>query len=456
MADNRPDTKSAAHKLMAPDWGLVRALQSETRGMRDAGTTYLPQWPNEHWDHYLARLNSSYLYDGYARTINGLTGKVTRKNLVVGEDVPSQVADLLPNIDLTGRDVNAFVREYFHEGLGMGQGHILVDTTGQGTAKTKAEEKAQGVRPFWQLVRPENLLYAGYVVVNGVPTLTDVRIREAETVADGWGDKTVERVRRFELTSGGVAWTLWEKNGEGKWYIADSATSPIQRIPLVTFYGQRLGFMRSAPPLMGVAWLNLAHWQSASEQRHVLALARRPVLGFFGFKKDEVESLHIGPHTGLRSTNADSRIEFAEITGASIDAGRQDLQDLKEEMATLGLEVLVRKSVEKTATESSNEKHETESQLGAIAKDCEDSINEALQLTAEWMKLADGGTVMMNSEFGFTAATQVEVQALIEARRNREISWNTFATEMQRRGILDEGLDLEEERALLEQEAANL
>ena len=38
------------------------------------------------------------------------------------------------------------------------------------------------------------------------------------------------------------------------------------------------GFMTAHPPLMDLAWLNLAHWQSASDQRHILHVARVPIL----------------------------------------------------------------------------------------------------------------------------------------------------------------------------------
>src|SRR3546814_11327266 len=49
-------------------------------------------------------------------------------------------------------------------------------------------------------------------------------------------------------------------------------------LPLVTVYAERTGYLTARPPLLDLAWLNLAHWQSSSDQRHILHVARVPIL----------------------------------------------------------------------------------------------------------------------------------------------------------------------------------
>lgn len=65
------DFKDAAERCK-----LVKALIGGTPAMIAAGTEYLPKQSAEHFDDYQIRLKSGYLYNGYKRTRNYLTGLV--------------------------------------------------------------------------------------------------------------------------------------------------------------------------------------------------------------------------------------------------------------------------------------------------------------------------------------------------------------------------------------------
>jgi hypothetical protein len=51
-------------------------------------------------------------------------------------------------------------------------------------------------------------------------------------------------------------------------------------IPFVPLYGTRLAFMMGISPLRDVAYLNVKHWQSQSDQDTILHVARVPILAF--------------------------------------------------------------------------------------------------------------------------------------------------------------------------------
>ena len=69
-------------------------------------------------------------------------------------------------------------------------------------------------------------------------------------------------------------------------------------------------------PLLDLAWLNIAHWQSSSDQRHVLTVARFPMLAGSGVPENT--NVVVGPDRMLTTPNADGKFYYVEHTGAAI------------------------------------------------------------------------------------------------------------------------------------------
>lgn len=70
---------SADVDRMAANWPMLDALMAGTTGMRAAGKTYLPQWPNESDSSYKTRLTTAVLHPAYLRTVDVLAGKPLAK-----------------------------------------------------------------------------------------------------------------------------------------------------------------------------------------------------------------------------------------------------------------------------------------------------------------------------------------------------------------------------------------
>lgn len=459
-----PATKCIAYKSMADDWLLIRDLMGGTRVMQDAGTRWLPQWPKESGSRYGIRVGESILFNGHRRTIETLTGKVFREPIAVNEDVPDSTKPLLENVDLTGRDLDTFCHAWFKDGLSLGLSHVLVDKS-TAEAGTNAEAKAAGIRPYWNHIPAENLIFWRLMLIGGRNILVEIRILETTLEPDGeWAEKPVERIRRLQLqqlderSEPVVVWSLYRKteraSGENVdgWIIEDTGITEMPEIPLVTFYSGRISMMFARPPLLDQAWLNLSHWRSSSLQRHVLNLGRRPALYFLGFNEEEISSVEIGPYSGIVSSNTNAKVGFAEIEGASIAAGRQELQDIKEEMAVHGVDMLVKKPAQQTAEESRNKQIDSDSQLGAIANNHEDAINNALRFTAMLNGETEGGSVSVPSTFGIDSGTTQEINAIIKSREMRQITWSLFMNSLKDKGVIAKDWDLEVEYETLANE----
>lgn len=450
---------SAAYDRMAEAWKLPRTLMGGTRAMRRAGTAYLPQEPAESDEAYKNRLNRSTLFNAFRRTVNGITGKVFSKDPALMDDVPAQIVEWSEDIDLMGRNLPVFASEVFKDGTQTGISHILVDMPSGDPARTQAEERASGRRPYFVQIRAEDMIGWKTETINGKETLTQIRFREHVTVDDGeYGEKVEERIRvlwrdHFEV------WRKKEKAAQtdDQWELVDSGVVTLGEIPLATFYAARTGFMTAEPPLEDLADLNVAHWQSSSDQRHILHVARVPIL--FGKALNETDAegkpIQIGPNRMVTSSDAGGDLKYVEHGGAAISSGRQDLVDLEDRMRMMGMELFMhQQSGGVTATGRAIDSAEANSQAKAMALSLKDALELAMVYMAKWAALGDnGGSVNVNTDFGISLQGSQEVQALLNARMAGEISRTTFWAELKRRGLLMDDFDAELEAEALSSEA---
>lgn len=430
---------------MQADWSLAAALLGGTRAMRAAGETYLPKWPNEEREAYQCRLTTAVLFPAYARTVQTLAGKPFSKPVTYGDDVPPKIQEWLEDADLQGRNLDAFAADMMETALGYGLGGILVEYPRAEGVRTVADERAAGLRPYLVEIKPTQIL--GYRVERraGAWVLTQLRFKETASEPDGeFGDKAVEQVR--VLTPG--AWATYRKTatiGQSAqdWALHEQGLTTIDFIPFVPVYGQRIGFMMGKPPLLEVAHLNVAHWQSASDQQTILHVARVPILTVIGID-DENFKMSIGAASAVQ-VPLGGDMKFVEHSGAAISAGAQELDSLEERMRQAGAELLVLAPGKVTATQVSTENAVGMCALQRIVQGLEDAIDLALQYVAEWVGLPDGGRVTLFNDFGAATLEEASAQLLLSANQAGKISDATLRSEFKRRGILSSDVDEDEE-----------
>ena len=187
-----------------------------------------------------------------------------------------------------------------------------------------------------------------------------------------------------------------------------------------------------------------AHWQSQSDQRNILHIARVPFLFGEGFEED-AQPIVIGAMRMLRNSQLGSDVRFVEHKGAAIEAGRNDLKDLEMQMQVLGLELTMPTPGSQSATGAAIDQAKMTTPLAMMSKAMEDALENALQFMAEFSGLPDGGSVELNKDFtiGFNAAA--DAQTILAAKAAGVISGATVIRELQRRGILTETIDPDEE-----------
>ncbi len=443
-----PRTTSAIHDQMQPRIDLVNVLLGGTEALRLQAKTYLPKHEAESELNYQSRLDRAVCTNYFQRTIESLTGKPFATPMILSEDMPPAISDLVVDIDHQGNNLDVFCRKVFRDGLAKGLTHILVefpDTENLGV-QTLEDEVQINATPYFVHIPPENIIAAYAEYRNGAEFLTHVRILESEIIQDGFSEVTIEHIRVLEPGS----WTLYRKGDNDKWQLESSGKTTLDFIPLVTFYSKREDFMLAMPPLMDLAYMNVAHWQSSSDQRNALTVARYPILAASGVDETEA-NIKIGPKQLLTASNADARYYFVEHSGASINAGRQDLEDMKDEMSILGIELL-KKSGNPTATAKAIDTAENMSMLQALVLVFCNAIDRCFKIAAGWVNLDNGGSVHIDSDFGLKLNDSGDLLALQWARQFAEISHEAYLLELKRRGTLSEDFDPVKDQKHIEEE----
>lgn len=468
MADNSQatvDTPSALYEAMKENWELVAALMGGTKAMRDAAETYLPREGGESDEGYNARLNRSFLFPAFQRTIQALVGKVFAEAVELNEGTPADLEAMCENIDMAGRSLSVFSRDVFEAALRDGITHLHVDypktptSTAGAAALTLADERKLGARPYIRHILASDVIGWWSEIRNGTELLTEVRIKEKVRVKEGkWGEKTAERVRVLRPGT----YEVFEKNEKEDWISIESGTTSMtDEIPFRSVYTGRTGFMIADPPLINLAWMNVAHWQSSSDQRNILRVARVPFLFGAGLPEGGLADPQTGKFTMGASravcvAEAGATLGYVEHSGNAIAAGRTDLQDLKEEMSTMGFELLVRKPGNETATARAIDSAEVNSALAAMAIELQHAMDECLALMQKWRGVKETGTCEVNTNYSVSSEDAAIGQLLLQARQAREISRTTFWAELQRRGVLGEEFDADAEDELLANDKADV
>lgn len=454
-------TPSASYMYMFPKWELISTVIGGTATMRAAKEKYLPRHQYESSESYNERLSRATLKNYTGRTLENLTSKAFRDPPLLGDDVPEVIKALMEDVDLEGNAFLVFARSWFKTSIERCFGFVLVDYSRTealpGQVRTLDDDRKEGVRPFWRLIDAIDMLYLRAEKIGGEYQIVEARIREWETFKKGWGDETKERIR--VLTPG--AFELYEKqqtkkNAKPKWIRIDQGPMSLGYVPLVSFYTDKTSICEGKPPLEDLAYLNVEHFQSSADQRSILTVARFPILAVSGASNADPngQPVVIGPKQWLSVADPQGRIYYVEHAGNAIAAGRIDLEDLEDQMASYGSEFLRKRPGSSSATGRALDSAEAISPLMAWGMDFKDALELALQYTADWLKLGKdkGGTVNYQIKPDVSVGESKELDTLDSARDRRDLSRKAYLKELQRRDILSPEFDEAEDQKEIDKE----
>lgn len=430
---------------------IIDDLLGGTATMRKAAQTYLFKMEMEEPDSYRKRLERSTLYPALSETLSQMTGRVFFNPIDVA-DVTETVQALFDDVDLAGNNLDVFASRWFYSALAYGCSFALIDFTRVEVVKSRAEEKALNARPYWVHIKPHQVLGIKTARVNGKQAITQFRYVVNEQVEDGeFGVKTVKHVYVYEI---GKVRKFSEAEGEFRLeseLLLTAQNRPLDFVPVVPFITKRNELTNAIePPLMELAYLNVKHWQSQSDQDNITNIARVPLLAIYS--NDEVKLLAIGG--SAIHLPVDSSMQFVEHSGQAIASGVESLKDLEEQMKTAGAKLLTKTALAMTDSQARDEAGKEISQLRLLANRFEDAIDLALEYTGHWLGIAKEqvGNVQISGNIENDLDPSASMASVIQLRNAGVISNQSTFNEAKRRGLLADGLEWGTEQERLQSE----
>ena len=443
--EDSPFTRTRAVLDMMKGWEIMKAVTEGTDYLRQNSEAFLPLEPREDFDAYLARVNRAVFSPFTQRLIRAATGLVLRKPITLTGD-PYWTEMFKMDVDGCKSDLDEYARRILMCSLTYGQSHILVDYPAPSGARSLAEERAQDRRPYWIEVDPTNLYGWRLDREANYGNLIQVRLAEKAVLPSGqFGEQVFDQIRVIEPGKYRVfrkkeqleeMYDVSDNSSVGEFEVAttqkdykqvESGSFSLGEIPLVTIYSGKTDNLVSKPPLLDIAYLNIAHFQRQADLIHSLHVASQPMLVMEGYD-DQTKDLAISVNYAM-ATQPGNKVYYVEPASSAFEAQSAEIKELQMQMATLGISTLSQqKFVAESADARRLDRVDTNSMLAMVSMELEQKLQKAFNLSAEYVGI-EPPEVKISRDFDIerligqdiTALTSLFDQQVIDRDEFRDI-----------------------------------
>ena len=398
-----PFTRTQAVLDMMKGWEIMKAVTLGTEYLRENSEAFLPIEPREDYTAYLARVNRAVFSPFSQRLVRAAAGLILRKPIsLVGDPYWTDI--FAKDVDGCGSDLDEYARRLLLCSLTYGHCHTLVDFPAPTAARSLAEERELNRRPYWIEIDPENIY--GWRLDREVNygNLVQVRIKEKAVVPDGeFGEKVYDQIRVIEpgqyriyrqvetkkAMQGGFPYpnAFDATDATSDYELVESGDYSLGQIPLVTTYAGKIDTLTSKPPLLDIAYLNLAHFQRQADLIHSLHIASQPILVLEGWD-DQTKDVATSVNYAM-ATQPGNKVYYVEPAANAFEAQSNEIRELQMQMATLGISTLSQqKFVAESADARRLDRVDTNSMLSMVSLDLEQSLQKAFDLAADYVGIA--------------------------------------------------------------------
>jgi len=448
-------TPCAGYQTMSQEWRMIDALLGGTKAMRREREEYLPRFEGEDDKNYEKRLKNTYLYNHYKKAVQALVGKPFSSSIARPENEPEELKPIANDFDMLGNDVTMYAKKWFECGLSYGLSYTFVDMPNmEGYGYTRAQEKALNLRPYAVHYSAKNIIGWRAISVNGVQKLQQLRIRTSVANPDGeFGDaeKDIVRVYDWDPATLIVTWRVFEEVDALGWVMTKTGTLVgMDEIPLVCFYTGQVGFMVAEPPLLDLAYLNVAHWQTTSDYRHIMHMQAAPILFAKGWGSTPPSVTQIGPNRMLVAANTEADLRFVEHSGQAIGKLESYINKLEDQMTAMAIKLMAeRRPGGVTASEVIIDADAAESALKSMVT----AINDAIEYVIYYMELWKGRRLAdeqipkykVSDDFNLMMGNDLIATWLLKANAQGIITKKTVGEQAKAVGYLPSELDMDDE-----------
>lgn len=476
-----PSNPSSDYVAMEVDWSMINDIRAGARVVKSRGELYLPRYENEAHGAYRKRLEATPWRPEFVDALRNLCSKPFSKAVALQGEPPQNIKDLAEDIDGEGNDLHSFARSSFVDGVAAGLAGIYVTFPDAEPARTAADEKASGVRPYWVHLVADNILALYTIKVKGRDVVQHIRLRERSVERAGFAETIIERIRVIEMSATGPAWRLFERHydeatKETTWPLVKEGVITLPVIPVVLFFtGERSGVYRVKPPLVDLAVMQMEIYRALSREDEILTYAGSPILKAKGMAPPQPEPQHgsdmtvgpsewavgrgtpglpvpqitVGPKTILFAPPSEGAAQpdwdFIQPNAANITAVSDSVESKVMAFRRLAMQPETHKSGNLTATAAAIDSAKAHTAIEVWANGLKDALEQAFVLTCQWLKIQENVQVSVHTDFGIDSEGTDEAANLIKMQEDGSLSTRTLWEELQRRGILGPQFDADAE-----------
>lgn len=461
------DTSHPCYDKARDAWKLVRDTAfGGSRQVKHEGIRYLPALRGQNPIDYEAYKCRAIFFNIAKRTLSAFVGFIFTNNPEVdaGESPGPNIAALLRDCTLTGRQFYDFIKDTVRDVVSVGRRGTLVEWA----------DPAVENRPFLRPYDTEDIINWRYRMVSGRRMLSLVVLSEKmdePSAGDEYQGETVTRWRVLQLLLDGAApyaySSLWEKDEKGQMSKVQEDFPARGGTPLgfVPFVFHNVTGDEAEPqeiPLEDLCEMNVSHYQNSADMEQAVHLCGSPTLVLIGFPKQG--EYFLGASQALVTEEPAARVEFAQIDSNAVSAIDGRMESKEKNMAALGARMLEKQGGGKSqeAFETVQIRHSGEvSALTDIAIQCSLTISKVLRLAVWWddrtvAEPEDLGDeegenihVELNTEFTTTKMDATMLTALTSAYQTNALSYEEYFMNLQKGGIISTEKTIEDEKAAL-------
>ena len=430
-------------------WSLLpREGESLERSPRAA---YLPKESGEPQSAYEGRLARSSYPSIYRDSIRSFAGLLSRFQLI---DEPASFEESVNDIDMRGSSLRKFLTDVDQHVLRDGAAAVLVEMPPEDpTIESKADEIRSGRRPYLVLLERDQVINWRSHLECGREILDLVIIKIKDEVPEGdYGVKTEDvyivmvpgAYRKVKITN--------DKNRGWNEEILEEGTTSLNEIPMAWIGSTTNQIGQSDVVMDGLAQLSIEHMQLRSdlaELIHKCALPAAVRIGDSMNPDGSYRPLTIGPNSVLDLPDGGD-FKYAEIGGGSLQRHQEEVQHVEALMKEASLSFLWGDgNGQRTATEVALASSQVSAQIRSLIEAKMSAIQKVMQLWSEYTgeAISDESGITMNDSLISKPLDSSDVSQLVSMFNNNIVSHRTTLEELQRGGILDPDMDVDQELA---------
>jgi hypothetical protein len=432
-------------------------LNGEGRG--ESKAKYLHQEPAEPHAAYLSRLNRATYTPIYRDSIRSYSGLLSRFQVF---DAPQSLQDNDHDVDLQGSSLQGFMTLCDELALRDGGTYLMVDMMPENGAENFFDQLGDGRHPYLINIKRADVINWSVRYERGRETVEQVTVRQLHSMPnpDGQFGATVEPIY-FVLTPGKVQSYRLVREDAGRWrnVKVDEIATTLPVVPLVWYGATTSRFAQGDVPMNGLADLSLQHFQMRSDLGELLHKCALPVPVRKGAPigpDGKPAPLVLGPNTAVDlAGEPGSDFSFAEPSGKSLERHQSEIEHIEALMDRSSLNFLYGTNVQ-TATEASLRASQVASSVVALVRNKTTMFDTVIRLWAwyagEVEQITPETGMVMNDSLINKPLGASEMAQLVNLYTEGLMSKRTVLDELQRGGVLDPDLVIEEELERIEED----